>query len=84
MPRKNPWIPSWHYIEEKRKGNLKKLFVWAVCQSDTKNDLKTEMPEVDGFFGVWEMSRILEAAGTNWISTCLQTGCLLLLLTMLI
>lgn len=34
------------------------------CLSERyKEELVDEMPEVDGFFGVWEMARILEASG---------------------
>ena len=53
------------YIEEKRRGNFSKLFVMGCLSERYKNDLKEEMPEVDGFFGVWEMPRILEAAGSR-------------------
>ncbi|MEN8229332.1 MAG: 30S ribosomal protein S12 methylthiotransferase RimO [Bacteroidota bacterium] len=53
------------YIEEKRRGNLKKLFVMGCLSERYKDELQAELQEVDGFFGVWEMSRILEAAGTK-------------------
>lgn len=53
------------YIEEKRRGNLRKLFVMGCLSERYRADLQQEMPEVDGFFGVWEMPRILEAAGTK-------------------
>lgn len=53
------------YIEEKRRGNLKKLFVMGCLSERYKDELQAEMQEVDGFFGVWEMSRILEAAGSK-------------------
>lgn len=54
-----------HYICEKREGNLGKLFVMGCLSERYKNELKSELPEVDGFFGVWEMARILEEAGTS-------------------
>ncbi|MCP4312962.1 MAG: 30S ribosomal protein S12 methylthiotransferase RimO [Bacteroidetes bacterium] len=54
-----------HYIGEKKEGNLEKLFVMGCLSERYKGDLKTELPEVDGFFGVWEMARILEEAGTS-------------------
>ena len=53
------------FIEEKRRGNLKKLFVMGCLSERYKDSLKAELPEVDGFYGVWEMARILEAAGTK-------------------
>ena len=54
-----------YYLEEKRAGKLKKLFVMGCLSERYKNDLQSELPGVDGFFGVWEMPRILEAAGTR-------------------
>jgi len=51
------------FIEEKKKGNIEKLFVMGCLSERYKDDLLDEMPEVDGFFGVWEMSRILESVG---------------------
>jgi len=53
------------HIEEKRQGNIKKLFVMGCLSERYKKDLTKEMPEVDGFFGVWEMPRILEAVGSK-------------------
>ena len=53
------------YIEEKRRGNLTKLFVIGCLSERYKKDLEVELPEVDGFFGVWDMPRILEAAGSK-------------------
>ncbi len=53
------------FIEEKKKGNTEKLFVMGCLSERYKVDLEEEMPEVDGFFGVWEMSRILESVGTK-------------------
>jgi ribosomal protein S12 methylthiotransferase len=53
------------YLEEKKKGNLSKLFVMGCLSERYKDDLNKELPGVDGFFGVWEMSKILEAAGTR-------------------
>jgi ribosomal protein S12 methylthiotransferase len=53
------------FLEEKKRGRLEKLFVMGCLSERYKEELETELPEVDGFFGVWEMSRILEAAGTR-------------------
>ncbi len=53
------------FIEEKRRGNLRKLFVMGCLSERYRDELRNEMPEVDGFFGVWEMPRILEAVGTK-------------------
>jgi ribosomal protein S12 methylthiotransferase len=52
------------FLEEKKRGRVKKLFVMGCLSERYRNELKTEMPEVDGFFGVWEMKEILEGAGS--------------------
>ncbi len=53
------------FIEEKRKGNLQQLYVMGCLSERYKKELEEEMPEVNGFFGVWEMQRILETAGSK-------------------
>ena len=53
------------FIEEKKLGKIQKLFVMGCLSERYKDDLKQEMPEVDGFFGVWEMASILESSGTR-------------------
>jgi len=52
------------FIKEKKLGKIQKLFVMGCLSERYKEDLNREMPEVDGFFGVWEMPRILETAGS--------------------
>jgi len=54
-----------HYIGEKQEGRVQKVFVMGCLSERYKEDLKSELPEVDGFFGVWEMAGILEEAGTS-------------------
>jgi len=53
------------FLEEKKRGGLKKLFVMGCLSERYKKDLQLELPGVDGFFGVWEMARILEATGSK-------------------
>jgi ribosomal protein S12 methylthiotransferase len=53
------------YIEKKARGNIEKLFVMGCLSERYREDLEKEMPEVDGFFGVWEMPAILEAMGSR-------------------
>ncbi|MCK5066236.1 MAG: 30S ribosomal protein S12 methylthiotransferase RimO [Bacteroidales bacterium] len=53
------------YIEQKREGRIEKLFVMGCLSERYREELTEEMPEVDGFFGVWEMPSILEAMGTR-------------------
>jgi len=53
------------YIEEKQRGNIRKLFVMGCLSERYRDELAEEMPEVDGFYGVWEMPAILEALGSK-------------------
>ncbi|MEN8228149.1 MAG: 30S ribosomal protein S12 methylthiotransferase RimO [Bacteroidota bacterium] len=53
------------FIEEKKKGRIRKLYVMGCLSERYKDELDKEMPEVDGFFGVWDMPGILEAAGSR-------------------
>ena len=53
------------YIEQKRQGRIAKLFVMGCLSERYRKELMEEMPEVDGFFGVWDMPAILEAMGTR-------------------
>lgn len=60
------------YLEEKRRGNIRKLFVMGCLSERYREELTKEMPEVDGFFGVWEMPAILEALGSKLDQHLLQ------------
>jgi len=53
------------YIEQKREGLIEKLFVMGCLSERYREELVEEMPEVDGFFGVWDMPSILEAMGSK-------------------
>jgi len=53
------------YTEQKKKGRISRLFVMGCLSERYKDELSAELPEVDGFFGVWDWPSILEAAGTR-------------------
>jgi ribosomal protein S12 methylthiotransferase len=53
------------YLEEKKRGNLQRLYVMGCLSERYKVDLEQELPGVDDYFGVWEMSRILEVTGSS-------------------
>jgi ribosomal protein S12 methylthiotransferase len=53
------------YIEQKKDGRIVKLFVMGCLSERYREELMKEMPEVDGFFGVWDIPSILEAMGTK-------------------
>jgi ribosomal protein S12 methylthiotransferase len=53
------------FIEEKLEGRLKKLFVMGCLTERYRDELREELPEVDGIFGVWDWPGILEAVGNQ-------------------
>jgi ribosomal protein S12 methylthiotransferase len=53
------------FIHEKNEGRLKKLFVMGCLSERYREELSVELPEVDGFFGVWDWPGIMEATGNR-------------------
>jgi ribosomal protein S12 methylthiotransferase len=53
------------FTEEKRKGNVDKVFVMGCLSQRYKEDLLVEIPEVDGFFGVNDLPEILNTLNTK-------------------
>ena len=47
------------YAHEKREGNIDKLYVTGCLSQRYKDDLETEIPEVDAFFGTMELPGLL-------------------------
>lgn len=47
------------YAEQKTKGNIEKLYVTGCLSHRYKNDLETEIPEVDAYFGTMELPGLL-------------------------
>ncbi len=52
-------------IEEKKRGNIESVYVAGCLSQRYMNDLKKELPEVDGFFGTEDYSGIVETFGGN-------------------
>jgi ribosomal protein S12 methylthiotransferase len=48
------------YSEAKKKGKLKKVYVMGCLSQRYKDELKKEMPEVDAFFGVNDISDLMK------------------------
>lgn len=48
-----------HYSEEKKRGNIEKLYVTGCLSHRYKNDLEENIPEVDAFFGTMELPALL-------------------------
>lgn len=55
-----------HYIGQKSAGLIRKIIVMGCLSERYKEELKKEMPEVDGFFGVWDHREIVENIGAMY------------------
>lgn len=53
-------------VEAKEDGYIKKIYVMGCLSERYKEDLKTEIPEVDGFFGVKDLPVILRTLGAEY------------------
>lgn len=49
-----------HYVDEKTKGDVQKLYVTGCLSERYKEDLQMEIPEVDAYFGTMELPALLE------------------------
>jgi len=54
------------YIKQKQEGKIKRLIVMGCLSQRYKNELIEELPEVDAFFGVDDMSSILKYIDHNY------------------
>ena len=48
-----------HYVEQKAKGNIEKIYVTGCLSQRYKEDLRQEIPEVDAYFGTMELPGLL-------------------------
>jgi ribosomal protein S12 methylthiotransferase len=55
------------YAEEKDAGRLEKLYVTGCLSQRYKDDLETEIPQVDAFFGTLEMPQLLKTLEANYM-----------------
>lgn len=53
-----------NFIEAKKRGEISNVFVMGCLSERYKDDLKKEIPEVDGFFGVSQLPDILKQLDT--------------------
>jgi len=49
------------YTQKKEQGDTSRLYVMGCLSERYRAELEKEIPEVDGFFGVYEQHRILES-----------------------
>lgn len=54
------------YIEQKERGLVEKVYVTGCLSERYREDLKVEMPEVDGFFGTNDMPDLLKSLGVDY------------------
>lgn len=54
------------YAEEKKEGNIDKLYVTGCLSQRYKDDLETEIPEVDAFFGTMELPGLMAVLNADY------------------
>ncbi|MDF1572372.1 MAG: 30S ribosomal protein S12 methylthiotransferase RimO [Bacteroidales bacterium] len=54
------------YVDLKKQGSVKKVLVMGCLSERYRADLEQEIPEVDGFFGVWDHAAIVKAVGADY------------------
>ena len=59
------------YIEAKKSGKVKDVFVMGCLSERFKEPLKQEIPEVDEYFGVHDMAGIVQRIGAEYRSNLL-------------
>jgi ribosomal protein S12 methylthiotransferase len=53
-------------VELKRRGKIDKLYVTGCLSERYRNNLETEIPEVDAYFGTFELPQILKKFEINY------------------
>jgi len=54
------------YIDQKEAGNIDKLYVTGCLSHRYKDELASEMPEVDAFFGTMELPGLLQKLNADY------------------
>jgi len=55
-----------HQVELKRRGKIDKVYVTGCLSERYKNNLETEIPEVDAYFGTMELPGILKQFNADY------------------
>ncbi len=58
------------FVEAKKEGRLKKLFVMGCLSQRYKDELEKEIPEVDKFYGKFNYKQLLNDLGKAEIKSC--------------
>lgn len=54
------------YAEAKNRGLIDKIYVFGCLSERYKDDLKTEIPEVDGFYGKFQIKKMVEDLNADY------------------
>lgn len=54
------------YADEKAQGNIEKLYVTGCLSHRYKDELQSEIPEVDAWFGTLDMPHLLKTVGADY------------------
>jgi len=54
------------YVDEKEKGNIEKLYVTGCLSHRYKDELRSEIPQVDAWFGTLELPNLLKTLGADY------------------
>jgi ribosomal protein S12 methylthiotransferase len=54
------------FVEEKKKGNVEKVYVTGCLSERYKPDLEKEIPEVDAYFGTRDLPKLLKTLKANY------------------
>lgn len=60
------------FVDAKNKGAIERIYVMGCLPQRYKEELKIEIPEVDGFFGVSDLPQILRTLNTPYSTSCLN------------
>lgn len=55
-----------NFAEAKKEGEIEKLYVTGCLSQRYKDDLETEIPEVDAYFGTFDLPFLLEEIGADY------------------
>jgi len=53
------------FAEAKKRGDISQIYVMGCLSQRYRDELTAEMPEIDGFFGVNDISSVIEAVGAD-------------------
>jgi len=55
-----------YHTERKKQGKTAKVYVMGCLSERYRSELEREIPEVDGFYGVWDHEKIVQEVGASY------------------